>query len=322
MRRKDLDILKFIGIICIILAHVSPPDLLFQIRNFDVILLLIVSAILYFLKNDNSSYFNYFKKRIKTILIPTYIFFILFFTIFYFLKPTFFNMHSIYDYLLKISDIYRLKNFDYLWIVRIYLIMALLLPLIKKMLNKIGFNTTLFITILLYIFYEILCEKKVFDNYFLYRWFAYIIPCILLIVISYWIKNASNIKLFSFSIINIIIYNFILGHYYLKYFKFLDTNIAKKPFRIYYLSYALGVSTLLILIFRNKKLQNKLHTKFVEFVSRNSFTIYLWHIFFLYIVFIYLNDINWFCKFIYIFSSSILITYIQNETIRYLNKKN
>ena len=45
-RRIDIDILKTIGILMVILAHVNPPNIIFQLRNFDVVLLIIVSSYL------------------------------------------------------------------------------------------------------------------------------------------------------------------------------------------------------------------------------------------------------------------------------------
>ena len=45
-RRIDLDILKVIGLLCIIFAHANPPDILFRIRNFDVVLMILISAYL------------------------------------------------------------------------------------------------------------------------------------------------------------------------------------------------------------------------------------------------------------------------------------
>ena len=47
-RLLNIDILKFIGIICIIIAHTNPPKIIFQIRNFDVILMCIISIFLFF----------------------------------------------------------------------------------------------------------------------------------------------------------------------------------------------------------------------------------------------------------------------------------
>lgn len=47
-RLKNIDVLKFIGLFCIILAHGFPPNIIFQIRNFDVVLMIMISTYLYF----------------------------------------------------------------------------------------------------------------------------------------------------------------------------------------------------------------------------------------------------------------------------------
>lgn len=51
-----IDKLKTLGLLLIFLAHVSPPEFLFQLRNFDVILMIIVSCILFFLSRKQSSF--------------------------------------------------------------------------------------------------------------------------------------------------------------------------------------------------------------------------------------------------------------------------
>ena len=45
-RRTDVDIIKVVGLLCIILAHTNPPSVLFQFRNFDVVLMIMVSTYL------------------------------------------------------------------------------------------------------------------------------------------------------------------------------------------------------------------------------------------------------------------------------------
>ena len=44
MREDRIDFLRFIGLSMVIFAHVGPPKLLFQLRNFDVPLLVIISG--------------------------------------------------------------------------------------------------------------------------------------------------------------------------------------------------------------------------------------------------------------------------------------
>jgi fucose 4-O-acetylase-like acetyltransferase len=44
-RVKSVDFLRFLGLSLIILAHVTPQGLVFQIRNFDVPLMVFISGV-------------------------------------------------------------------------------------------------------------------------------------------------------------------------------------------------------------------------------------------------------------------------------------
>ena len=43
-RNYTYDLLKVIALICILLAHVNPPGVIFQLRNFDVPLMILISV--------------------------------------------------------------------------------------------------------------------------------------------------------------------------------------------------------------------------------------------------------------------------------------
>ena len=58
MRDKRIDLLRFIGLSMIILAHVTPPDVIMQIRNFDVPLMVIISGISFAISFKNSEKFT------------------------------------------------------------------------------------------------------------------------------------------------------------------------------------------------------------------------------------------------------------------------
>ncbi len=45
MRDTRIDFLRFVGLIMIIFAHVNPPAVLFQLRNFDVPLMVLISGV-------------------------------------------------------------------------------------------------------------------------------------------------------------------------------------------------------------------------------------------------------------------------------------
>jgi fucose 4-O-acetylase-like acetyltransferase len=79
-RDFGLDVLKVVGLFCIILAHVKPVDIVFQVRNFDVPLMVFLSGFSFYISGGvKGSYREYFFKRVKRLVIPVWIFFCLFF---------------------------------------------------------------------------------------------------------------------------------------------------------------------------------------------------------------------------------------------------
>lgn len=78
-RDVTIDILRVCGLLLIMLAHVNPPNLIFQIRTFDVPMMVFVSGVSYFLsKKADVSYFSYAFSRFKRLVLPVWIFFVFF----------------------------------------------------------------------------------------------------------------------------------------------------------------------------------------------------------------------------------------------------
>ena len=139
-----IDYLKIIGLFCIILAHVCTNQYILQIRNFDVPLMVVISGFLAIdsykrsIENDQSI-FNYYWKRISRLLIPTWMFLSLYFLLVFLLV---FITKGNYPY--SFSTILRsfllLDGIGYVWIIRVYLICALLTPLFFYFNNKIKYK--------------------------------------------------------------------------------------------------------------------------------------------------------------------------------------
>ncbi len=314
-RLKNIDILKAIGLLCIILAHVETKGLFFQLRNFDVVLMIMLSSYLYMIKNNIETDINlkYFEKRVKRLVLPTWIFLALFFI----LSQIFIK----YDLKTVISTFLLHNGIGYVWIIRIYLITAIVLPIIVPLLKEKGNIVYIYIGIL-YFLYELLAEIKIFNtNIFMNDIVAYIIPVTLIITVSYWIMNNNNRRIMTFAIINFTIFIVNLIVIYKLTGKIQNTNYMKYPFRIYYLSYAFFVSSILIVIFRNDKLNDLIYNNIIEFISRSSLWIYLHHIFFVVLFNNLYPDLNKVIKYFCILFLAIGITYVQNKLIDILEKK-
>jgi len=81
MRDERIDVLRFIGLAMIILAHVGPPGVILQARNFDVPLMLIVAGLSFHSSYRDEPYLSYLWKRIKRLVFPVWLFLSIYFLI-------------------------------------------------------------------------------------------------------------------------------------------------------------------------------------------------------------------------------------------------
>lgn len=143
-RSFEFDMLKTIGIFCIIMAHTLTKKeiFLYQLRNFDVPLMVMVSGALFWLTsaNINYSYPQYLKKRVTRLILPVWCFWILFFTISLVIAwlqgvPYPFSFKEIfYSFTLLIGGV------GYVWIIRVFLLIALISPAILMLKKKVKNN--------------------------------------------------------------------------------------------------------------------------------------------------------------------------------------
>ena len=76
-RDIEVDVLRSIGILLIILAHVKAPQSLNVIRCFDVPLMVFVSGICYGNKTLRGGVRKFYSKRILRLIVPTWFFFVI-----------------------------------------------------------------------------------------------------------------------------------------------------------------------------------------------------------------------------------------------------
>lgn len=134
-RDHSIDILRCIGMLFIIVCHVGPPSVIFNLRNFDVTMLVFASGLSFAVADrnyleDGKTYLRYLIKRLKRLLIPTWLFLSAYFLIFNLAKLIFPDKDISFsksDYL----QAYSLVSVEgYVWIIRIYILMAVISPLL------------------------------------------------------------------------------------------------------------------------------------------------------------------------------------------------
>ena len=126
--KEQINLLKTIGLLLIVLSHVSPGYFLMQLRVFDVPLMVLISGYL-----AESSYsraktvFQYYLKRFLRLYVPTALFLTFFFLFYdYTITPLpFSQIQIIRSYALLFS-----QTIGYVWIIRVFLLCALIVPLI------------------------------------------------------------------------------------------------------------------------------------------------------------------------------------------------
>ena len=88
MRDTTIDIMRVIGIMLIILAHVSPPEFLFQLRTFDVPMMIFISGMSYYVASKKDvKIVPYVKSRFRRLVVPAWIFITLFYITIYVFNP-------------------------------------------------------------------------------------------------------------------------------------------------------------------------------------------------------------------------------------------
>lgn len=278
--------LRAIGLIMVIFAHASPPDFLFQIRNFDVPLMVLISGMSFGLTyTGQEPYRAYVWKRIKRLLLPTWIFLTIYLSLISIL-----GLSSVED----LSVLGTVRNYllvgsvGYLWIIRVFLMIALVAPFISAVREKTGAKGRYLSKLLLiFVGYEV-C-RYFFLPYMhsgLVQEIAYLT---ILLAVPYSLIFALGLRVFQNSNKeNMLLLLSSLSVFLVSAFltwrsngSFVPTQQYKYPPSTYFLSYALTVSLFFWIIGHelwNAVAKNKTLKRFFLFVAKNSMWIYLWHL--------------------------------------------
>ena len=310
-RNVSIDYLKTLGLLLVILAHVDAPPLLQQLRSFDVSLMVFVSTFLFIENNFDSqaSFFEYLTKRIKRLLIPTYIF-----LTFFWVSLSIAGHFPGWDIIIKSFMLQRDCSLaGYVWVIWIFIIVSISNFRFCRRKEKIHIP----MIILCVVIYEMFCS---YTDLKLYRVFYYsifsIVPWSIWGIIStYYLRANDSIKdkmfllsIFLYSVIFVLLFNY-EG-------KFVPTSSFKYPARTYYFAYSLVA---IHVLFRYINNINLVKNSFIYFISKSSLWIYLWHIFSLSILKYVCHIQNWLVLYFATIISAIFITYIQVEFIKNLN---
>ena len=327
-RDSTIDILRTIGLLGIILAHVSPPLLIKSVRSFDVPLMVIVSGFAYSSSSSSTlNFFNYYKKRLLRLIIPVWSFLIIFFLFFYTVDLLTGNDSVTISKILRSFMLLNKGGIGYVWIIRVFVTVAILAPLLKKIELKTEKNRWyyLFIAVVFYC-YSYLAEISyssynyatsniisiTYNEYIMYA-----VPYSLFFLLGIIVKKITN--KYTLCTISTILFFILMVSLSFSNLTFYEVNSFKYPPRYIWLIYGITVSLSLYVVISLLHFPDKFMSMII-FVSSSSMWIYLWHIFILqmwgYGIRFIPNIINsYIIKFLIVTLISIFIVYIQKKFI-------
>lgn len=310
-RDSSIDILRAIAFIGLVAAHVKPSDFIFQLRNFDVPMMVFLSGVVYSMSDKGSeSYITYISKRFVRIIIPTWIFLGLYYLVI---------MH---DSLMDTIGKFDLMTDWYVWIMRVFFIIALFAPFIGSVMKKLNLSLYISLLFILFLLNEFLCHQPAFQGKSSDTSVIIMMNLAYLLVFSFGciIHRMSN-RLIQYVTLSSVLVFLVFGVCLWRINgMFISTQLYKYPPSIYYLSYAfIWVGTLWLLRMKIYQLTLSFHMDFLlRFIGSHTMWIYFWHI----IVLHYIEECNSpFIKYLTVLFLGTAITYLQHRLVFFVTKR-
>ena len=317
-RKNSIDILRCIALLGIIIIHCGPTSLIVQqLRGFDVPLMVFLSGVSYKIssKRNKSTYKQYLWRRFKRLIVPTWLFITFYIVLIYIITSSLPEKRWI-------INTYTFYTSWYVWIIRVLLLLAIIVPLVVPFIQKHYSVVKYIITNIIFIIvYELLpLRPEGYSSYALYLFIEFI-PYLFIFLYGYEINRFTKFQQSLVSTAFYIVYLSILVYLYNEEGCVINTSTQKYPPHIYYTSYAMGcIGVLWLLKEKITYLVQETHlTKFLCFIGRHTIWIYLWHI----VVLTIIGDMKegFEIKFIIVALGALVITYIQSLTITWINKR-
>ncbi|WP_049629309.1 acyltransferase [Cellvibrio sp. pealriver] len=311
MRNIQIDIVRALGLAMIILAHISPPAVIHQLRNFDVPLMVLISGMAFGLSFKQEAYSHYLWKRIKRLVFPVWIFLTGYFVTLALLDLKIETLSAekiIRSYLL-------IDGIGYVWIIKVFLLVALVSPLIYRFHKTIPSNKLYFSYISFAFFgYEItrLLSQDFFNTEpgkIIEAISHYLIPYSLVFAIGLRLPSLQRNEVLWIAAMCLLLFVSVALYSFIQTGGFVATQKHKYPPTLYYFSYALGIALIAWVLSETvQRLLDKVTLLKVVtlFIAQNSIWIYLWHI-----PFVKVATGPFHVRYLLVLSAACLLTWVQ-----------
>lgn len=286
-RDPSIDLLRFIGLTMIILAHIGlsrSTSLLFQLRSFDVPLMVFTSGLAFSGKNVGS-YLPFIGKRTLRLIVPVYIFV----AAYILLNPILSGWGLVENYSAeKIAGTFMLRlnpSIGYVWIIRVFLIVMLVTPLLIKMDKALKNDWVCLGAIAAVLAAQHLLVgwlKPMKPGWFIQDWVLYICGYSAVFMWGLRARKASPAASCVALLMLAAVLCFCGYGMYEEHGTLMKLQATKYPPQLYFLVWGMFISG--ILWFTRKWWTKVMDNRFFTFIGQNTIWIYLWHIPFVNIV--------------------------------------
>lgn len=312
-RDFSIDVLRFIALTGLIIIHIDPSILwIREIRSFDVPMMVFLSGVSYMLSSGKSmSYWSYVKKRFERLIIPTWVFLVVYYA---FITVVTYILFGKFEKNTHVLLSFAFYTTWYVWVIRIFFIIALLAPWLVKYCSNRSLSQNFLLIVVLLVINELIA-RWVLKYYASNHWTSMLImnvPYIVFFIIGTLISRLSKKQLLSLAAVSLICYLFCASLLIRSMGEYVSLQDYKYPPQFYYISYGfMSVSVLWLLRIKIVNLLNrlKLLTACV-FVGQHTIWCYFWHIFFVWIVVGRISSS--FIRFLIVFLGAILMVYLQH----------
>ena len=280
-RDPSIDLMRFIGLSMIVLAHIGlsrTDSVLFQLRSFDVPLMVFTSG-LAFSGKKTGPYLPFIWKRTLRLIVPVY----LFVTAYMLLNPVLSQWGLVENYTWEqVMGTYGLRlnpSIGYVWVIRVFLIVMLLTPVLLWLEERMKRHSVFYLTVAAMLGLQWLLVwwlKPLKLGVFVNDWLLYIFGYSAVFMTGLRFRKAfGKERLVIFGIVLAVMAAMAI-YITSEQGTWIYFQKLKYPPRPYFLMWGILVSMFLWMTsgMWSKLLDNSLFT----FIGRNTIWIYLWHI--------------------------------------------
>ncbi|MCR6650872.1 MAG: acyltransferase [Cellvibrionaceae bacterium] len=289
-RNINYDLMRLIGVLIIMIAHASPPDWLFQLRNFGTPLLIVGSALTYALIYESRSLdvWKFYRRRLSRLVLPAWIFLSFFFLSFY-VSSALTGENYPFSIRKIIGSYTFASGIGFVWVLKVYIILALITPFAVRFNRRISSPLSYFSLLAAgYVLYEL---SYLISEPYMRGAIARIMETVVFIVVPYSLLYLYGFRLAKLNpkyVAGVALISFLIfvGLFISKYMETgspVPVQDYKYPPTLYYLSYAFFALNIVYLLCSRIRLEGQRLKAVIIWLSSNSLWIYLWHIMAFYI---------------------------------------